>query len=342
MRTLALMQDLRRRLGEADQRVAQGGANGPQGSLRAAPQLVRPLLPGTPSGAPAGWPRLAAPPQPEDPQRFAQLQAATICQIGVGRAGVRQRTATQLKWLGDRMIAVEAVRSELPQGFEQQIGAALSVQTRAGDLDEFLLRPDLGRELPADALSQVVSRCASGVDVQVLVGDGLSARAVAMNAPPFVQAFRAECQQRGLSLGDVVLVRRARVKVMDQVGEALRARTAVHLVGERPGLGTGDGMSAYLIFEPRNVAMDSDREVLSNIHARGTRPEEAARRVADMLVEFMRVGMSGVKRQAAPDPAERARAQPERRRDRVAERHTPRWGSAGSFAGAAPVGAHRA
>jgi len=341
MRTLALMQDLRRRLGEQDTRAASGGAHGgAPASLRATAQpLVQPLLPGTRSDAPAGWPQLPPPPRPEDPELFARLKAATICQIGVGRAGVRQRTATQLKWLGDRMIAVEAVRSELPAGFEQEIGAAIAVHTTAGDLDEFLLRPDLGRVLAPETLREVVARCASGADVQVLVGDGLSAHAVGLNAPPFVRAFREACQQRGLSLGDVVLVRRARVKVMDQVGEALRARTAVHLVGERPGLGTGDGMSAYLIHDPRNSAMDSDREVLSNIHARGTRPEEAARRVADMLVEFMRVGVSGVKRQAAPDPAERARAQPERRRDPVAERHTPAWGKNGALVGA---GGHRA
>ncbi|MBX3472389.1 MAG: ethanolamine ammonia-lyase subunit EutC [Planctomycetes bacterium] len=303
MTTRALMDELRARL-----------VGGP---AAAAPPAGR---------TPSDWPRLPCGPAPADPALLERLKAATIAQIGVGRAGVRLRTPTLLRWLGDRAVAVEAVRSTLPDDFARRIDARVEVHTLAPDLDEFLLRPDLGRRLPDEALQHVVASCRRGPDVQVIVGDGLSANAVAHNAPDFVAAFRAEAERLGLTVGDVVLVRRARVKVIDVVGRALGARAAIMLVGERPGLGTGDGMSCYMVFDPRDEAMDSDKEVLSNIHPRGTSPAEAARRVAGMLVEFFRAGASGVKRLAgaAPAPQEVARAEPARPRDPLVERHQPR------------------
>jgi len=59
------------------------------------------------------------------------------------------------------------------------------------------------------------------------------------------------------------------------------------------------------VLDPRAEAMDSDREVVSNIHARGVQPAAAARQVAELLAEFVRAGVSGVQRGlgAPPPPA---------------------------------------
>lgn len=323
MRTHTLMQELRERLRGAGPAPAGGAPRASSGPSEGG--FVTPLLPGARSPAPEGWPRLPCGPAPADRGLLERLKQATVAQIGVGRAGVRLRTSTLLKFLGDRAVAVEAVRSQLPDGFARQVDAAVEVHTRASDLDEFLLRTDLGRALPDDALARIRAACPTGTDVQVVIGDGLSAHAVAGNAPAFLAAFLPECARLGLSVGKTVLVHRSRIKVMDVIGAALGARTAVILVGERPGLGTGDGMSAYMVFQPRADALDSDKEVLSNIHARGTSPADAGRRVAGLLQEFLRVGASGVKRQAnaAPAPHEVSRAEPARTRDPVAERHAP-------------------
>lgn len=289
MRTFALVQELKARL-----------ALGDQPAQPSRPEAERPR-----ERSGSFVPRLHPPAAPKDPALLEKLVRSTVARIGVGRAGTRLRTTTLLEFLAGRAVAVDAVQSQLPDGFERAVGAAVYVRTKAKDLEEFLFHPERGRSLDEQALAEVTRACKTGVDVQLIVGDGLSAKAVAENAPPFVKAFAAEAQRLGLSMGDVVLVKHARVKLMDQIGAALAARTAVILVGERPALGTGDGMSAYYMFAPRAEAMDSDREMISNINARSFKPEEAAKRVAATVAELIKVGASGVKRQArSPDAAQ--------------------------------------
>src|SRR5208282_1873608 len=137
-----------------------------------------------------------------------------------------------------------------------------------------------------------------------------------------LEALGPALARHGLRAGTTVLIERARMKTLDVVGEAVGARTAVILLGERPGLGTGDGMSAYLVFRPRADAVESDHEVVSNIHARGIPPAEAARKVADLLAEFIRVGSSGVPRQAGAGAtaADRARVEPSAKGDALSTR----------------------
>jgi ethanolamine ammonia-lyase small subunit len=274
-----------------------------------------------PSSRTSGGPQLPCGPAPADKALLERLKKSTIAQIGVGRAGVRLRTPVLLKFLADRAVAVEAVRSQLPADFAARIGA-VKVHTEARDLDEFLLRPDLGRRLPEAALEAVRRGCKQGADVQVVVGDGLSAHAVALNAPPFLEALPRELERVGLSSGTPVLIERARMRTLSVVGEATAAKTGVILLGERPGLGTGDGMSAYLVFRPRREAVESDHEVVSNIHIRGIPPAEAAKKVASLLAEFVKTGASGVARQAgaAPSAVERSRVEPSSKGDALHKR----------------------
>ena len=86
----------------------------------------------------------------------------------------------------------------------------------------------------------------------------------------------------------------ARVWLEDEIGQEVGAKVAVILLGERPGLGTGDGLSAYLVHAPRVGLTDGDRNMMSNIHARGTPPAEAAERLAVLAGAMLEQGRSGV------------------------------------------------
>src|SRR4030095_16453113 len=80
----------------------------------------------------------------------------------------------------------------------------------------------------------------------------------------------------------------------DEIGQETGAKVAMILLGERPGLGTGDGLSAYVVYEPRIGKTDGDRNMISNIQARGTPPEEAAARLAALAAAMIEQRCSGV------------------------------------------------
>src|SRR5436305_1593131 len=134
-----------------------------------------PLLPVEPK-------RLRASP-PDLPKLIGAIRARTPARILVGRAGPAYRTATQLALRHDHAAALDAVRAEID--LERDLGPELvrrfglfEVTTRAADKEQYLLRPDLGRQLSDPGREQVRARCPRSMDLQVAIGDGLSAAAV--------------------------------------------------------------------------------------------------------------------------------------------------------------------
>src|SRR2546428_235252 len=112
------------------------------------------------------------------------------------------------------------------------------------------------------------------------VAEGLSAVACAGAGKLLRDAVARACTARGLVVGTPVAARFARVWLEDEIGQETGAKVAMILLGERPGLGTGDGLSAYVVYDPKLGNTDGDRNMISNIHARGTPIDEAARRLA--------------------------------------------------------------
>jgi ethanolamine ammonia-lyase small subunit len=140
----------------------------------------------------------------------------------------------------------------------------------------------------------VQRECIQSPDVQIIVGDGLSANAVMQNAPAMLQTLTHDLQQRGLKIGTAVFVRHCRAKLMDVIGQLVGAKVGIILIGERPGLGTGDGMSAYLVWQPHLQRTDAEKQAISNIHRRGLFPEDAGHHAARLIEAILVQQTSGV------------------------------------------------
>ncbi len=134
-------------------------------------------------------------PAPADPAALiAAARARTPARVFVGRAGPSYRTDTQLALREDHAAAVDAVHAEVD--LDRDLGrefvatwGIFEVATRATSKAEYLLRPDLGRRLD-DQAAAALDRCPSGVDLQVAIGDGLSAAAIAAQVPDVAAAAR--------------------------------------------------------------------------------------------------------------------------------------------------------
>jgi ethanolamine ammonia-lyase small subunit len=234
---------------------------------------------------------------PADPVSAAL--ARTPARVLAGRAGPGYRTATWLKLREDHAAARDAVRAEvdlLTTFGADRIASFLlfNAQTRAESKGEYLLRPDLGRRLNTESRELVRVRCPAGRDLQVVIGDGLSATAVAAQAPVLLDRLEEATRARGWSFGWPFLVRYCRVGVMNDIGELLSPVVVVLLIGERPGLATAESLSAYMAFHPRAGHTDADRNLISNIHAHGVSPDEAAARIMALAEQFRSLGRSGV------------------------------------------------
>lgn len=237
--------------------------------------------------------------EPFSPAWLESVRQRTPARIFQGRAGVGYRTPTQLELRRDHAAALDAVHAEID--LERDLGAdfvarwkLFEVQSRATSKSQYLMRPDLGRRLAADATATIPERCSCGADLQIVIGDGLSAAAVSEQVPRLFPLLAAGATERGLALGQPFFVRYCRVGVLNDIGELLNPRVVVLLIGERPGLATAQSLSAYFAHEPRLGHTDAQRNLISNIHERGVPTQSAADRILELTQLILKSGQSGV------------------------------------------------
>ena len=237
--------------------------------------------------------------KPSSKGLIEQVRARTPARILVPRAGTSYGIGTQLDLRADHAAALDAVRAELDieRDFNLSFVAErklFQIQTLAASKQEYLLRPDLGRRLSDDARESIAARCPVGCDVQLVIGDGLSAQAVKTQVPLLLPELESMIRQRGWSLGQTYAVRYCRVGLLNEIGELLSPQVVVLLIGERPGLATSESLSAYLAFRPRPGHTDAQRNLISNIHARGIPPLLAAERIVNAIDRLLSAQSSGV------------------------------------------------
>lgn len=232
-------------------------------------------------------------PHPEASSFAAEAARHTTALVGIGHVGTRYATDVVLQFQAELAVAHAAVGMELPVAWAEEQGF-VALSSRVTNHREFLLRPDLGRRLDDASLELVRSKCTKHVDVQIIVADGLSAVACMQTGKQLAELVAAACHARGLTTGTPIAARYARVWLEDEIGAEVDAKVAMILLGERPGLGTGDGLSAYVVYGPKLGNTDGDRNMISNIHQRGIVPELAAQRLAAFAQAMIAQRKSGV------------------------------------------------
>ncbi len=239
---------------------------------------------------------------PYDADGLRNLMATTSARLGVGRAGPRPKTATALLFQADHGVTQDAiygvVSDEVRDAFD-----LFTVTTRVADRGEYLLRPDLGRLLSDEAKKTIAERCVKGPDVQLCVVDGLSAAAIDNNLRDIYPVIEQGLKSAGLSIGTPFFIENGRVGIMNDVNSIIKAKVVVLLIGERPGLGIADAMSAYMGFDPQPGKSDADRDLICMITTHGgTNPLEAGAYIVEFIKRMITYSASGVRlREVAGD-----------------------------------------
>lgn len=229
------------------------------------------------------------------------LRKFTSARIALGRTGGSQRMDTVLDFRLSHARARDAVMApfDVEGVADRLVSAGLAthrIATAVADKKTYLVRPDLGRKLDGAAREQLAGFAPGwgARDLVIIVSDGLAAQAAERHAVETVARLVEQLGAAGWTLYPILLVPFGRVKLQDEVGELLGARHALMLLGERPGLGMPDSLGAYLTHHPRGTCTDADRNCVSNIRPEGLPPAAAARKLAHLLIESARLGVSGV------------------------------------------------
>lgn len=232
------------------------------------------------------------------PDPWQDWRAATPARLALGRAGQGMPTDETLRFGWAHAMARDAVHAALDtaalaQALQAEGWDSRSVRSCAPDRATYLRRPDLGRRLDAGDAQALRTGTAQGCDLCLVIGDGLSALAVARHAVPLLAALRPRLPD-GLRLAPVVIATQARVALADEVGAALGARLSAILIGERPGLSSPDSLGIYLTHGPRPGCHDAQRNCISNVRPQGLPYAGAAFKLAWLVREALRRGLTGV------------------------------------------------
>lgn len=227
---------------------------------------------------------------------WAKFRGFTQARIGLPRAGDALSTSALLEFQLGHARARDAVHSRPDFG---RIAAELTalgtveVASRAKDRLEYLIRPDLGRQVGDLSVEK------GNWDLVIVVADGLSAMAVDDHAVPMVREILERVT--GWKVAPIVLATNARVAIGDPIAIAMGARMVAVLIGERPGLTVANSLGIYLTLNPTPETRDADRNCISNIHENGLSYQTAAQKLHWLATQARQLGYTGVNLKEASD-----------------------------------------
>lgn len=233
------------------------------------------------------------------PDPWRELKSFTPARIALGRAGSSLPTQEILNFGLAHALARDAIYHPLDlDALKVAVGtlgwSTLSVHSQANTRQNYVLRPDLGRQLDRESVAQLKSVATTdGVDLLIVIADGLSSLAIERHAVPLLSALQPLIP-KNWRLGPVVMASQARVALTDEIAEILQARLVLMLIGERPGLSFPDSLGIYLTYGAKRGCTNAERNCISNVHQAGLSYVEAAKKSIWIGTEAMRQQTTGV------------------------------------------------
>ncbi|MCP4338681.1 MAG: ethanolamine ammonia-lyase [Desulfobulbaceae bacterium] len=229
---------------------------------------------------------------------FLRLHESLPSAPGFENAGPRPANRVQRILRANQAVGREAVHCGLRFAELEPFNFRIFTTTAESKTDH-LRNPELGSRLRSETAEALFSE---NTDVQIVVADGLSAEAVHHNIDDLLPILQDGLASRDYSMGQPVLVPFGRVKLVEEIGNILKPRLLILLIGERPG---GDALSsrslsAYLAIRlgdspaqqeaadySGNSGIGYEYTLITNIYAGGLPAVEAGSVVAEKAIEIL-------------------------------------------------------
>jgi ethanolamine ammonia-lyase small subunit len=230
---------------------------------------------------------------------WQRLRRFTAARIALGSAGHAVPTGALLEFQLAHAQARDAIHAQLETArLREELSAlectAIALRSEATTRELYVRRPDLGRRLNGESRELVRRAAATACDVAIVIADGLSPLGVNRHAVPLIRELLPRLRAAGLTSGGSFLLEHGRVAAGDEIGELAQARLVIVLIGERPGLSSPDSLGVYLTHDPKPGRNDAERNCVSNVRLEGLSYREAVSRVVQLIVEGLRLGLTGV------------------------------------------------
>jgi ethanolamine ammonia-lyase small subunit len=235
---------------------------------------------------------------PQEIEPLKALQEFTSARIAIGRVGTSIPLKQSLEFKLAHAHARDAVYSELDinnlSDLLQQFNlSVLHLQSLVNHRRQYLQRPDLGRRLNTASV-KLLSEHSADTDIAIIIADGLSATAVNENVYGLLLVLIPLLTAVNFKLAPLSLVEQGRVAIGDDIGNGLRTKLSLMLIGERPGLSSADSLGAYLTYSPKPGLTDEMRNCVSNIRPGGLSYKNAAKKIFYLINEAFKRKLSGV------------------------------------------------
>lgn len=196
--------------------------------------------------------------------------------------------------------------TELNSSFVQSIPASIAITTNSKDRINYVYQPVSGEVLNSSSIEKIKSIKnswnGSGPDIQIIISDGLNARALMDDGHllPFLDGLSSKLKENNYSLSDKhIVIKNGRVRAGYACGEILfgqkssapKSHCIIHIIGERPGSGHHN-FSAYLTVAQSSVwnsvgTVDHNiSRVVSGISDTAYHPKEAILETVKIIQEL--------------------------------------------------------
>ncbi len=230
---------------------------------------------------------------------WRRLREYTEARIGLGHTGGSITTEHHLAFQYAHACAQDAVWRPLDwdkvaSDLQDRDLNLLKIESKATHRNEYLQRPDYGRQL-SDASKEMLSNLdKKKADAVIVIADGLSSTAIEQNAVDMASNLLEAFKDQGLACPYICLAKQARVALGDEVAQLLGAKHLILLVGERPGLSSPDSLGIYYTYAAKAGYTDAKRNCISNVRLGGQSVLAATSRLMWLVREAEVRKLSGV------------------------------------------------